>query len=345
MDGAGGRKYLTADHLGSTRVVTDSNQVVRSRRDYEPFGEEVGSSYGGRSAVGGYGGSDATRQRFTSKERDNESGLDYFGARYYSSAQGRFISADEPFAGQYESDPQTWNLYQYARNNPLVYVDPTGKDYDLYDKDGKLLGRVKDASELDKLGYKYTGSMDNGNILNFEGGYTATYVEGDPGSPVQALDDSGMTPLARGVFTELDRSAAASIKLINIAADITLTPISIISGTALFRGGITTLTIAQAGASTSIRIGRGLAHVLDRHAVGGAKTAGKSVFNAGEDIVGLIRQAETVSPVQQVGGNFQRVVNAGRIIGVDRVTGQPTSTYTVITNAVGDLVTAFPGKP
>jgi hypothetical protein len=49
--------------------------------------------------------------------------------------------------------------------------------------------------------------------------------------------------------------------------------------------------------------------------------------------------------VQQAGGNFQRVVEAGRIIGIDRATGQPTSIYTVITNAADDLITTFPGVP
>jgi len=66
--------------------------------------------------------------KFTGKERDNESGLDFFEARYYSGAQGRFTSADEPLAYQYESDPQTWNLYTYGRNNPLKFVDPDGHE-------------------------------------------------------------------------------------------------------------------------------------------------------------------------------------------------------------------------
>lgn len=62
--------------------------------------------------------------------------------------------------------------------------------------------------------------------------------------------------------------------------------------------------------------------------------------------MGLIRQAESVPAVQQAGRTtFQRVVDAGRTIGVDRATGQPTSTYTVITDAAGKLITAFPGKP
>jgi RHS repeat-associated protein len=65
--------------------------------------------------------------QFTGKERDAETGLDYFEARYLSSAQGRFTSPDEPLADQDPSLPQSWNLYAYGRNNPLLYVDPTGR--------------------------------------------------------------------------------------------------------------------------------------------------------------------------------------------------------------------------
>jgi RHS repeat-associated protein len=67
------------------------------------------------------------KQRFTGKERDGETGLDYFGARYLSGAQGRFTNPDSPFADQRPTDPQSWNLYSYTRNNPLVHVDPTGR--------------------------------------------------------------------------------------------------------------------------------------------------------------------------------------------------------------------------
>ena len=64
---------------------------------------------------------------FTGKERDAETGLDYFGARYYSSAQGRFTSPDAPFADQHPEDPQSWNLYVYGRNNPLRFIDDQGR--------------------------------------------------------------------------------------------------------------------------------------------------------------------------------------------------------------------------
>jgi len=104
--------------------------------------------------------------------------------------------------------------------------------------------------------------------------------------------------------------------------------------------------IVGAALNRSINITpRGLDHVLDRHVPGGAMSAGKSVFLAGEEVSALIRQSESVGATQQAGGNFQRIVNAGRNIGIDRATGRPTSIYTVITNDAGDLITAFPGMP
>ncbi len=56
-------------------------------------------------------------------------GLDYFGARYFSGAQGRFTSPDPHNEGAQLVDPHSWNMYSYVRNNPLRYVDPDGLDY------------------------------------------------------------------------------------------------------------------------------------------------------------------------------------------------------------------------
>jgi RHS repeat-associated protein len=67
------------------------------------------------------------RSRSTAKERDQESGLDYFGARYFGSSLGRFTSPDVPLLDQSPADPQSWNLYGYVRNNPLVFIDPSGR--------------------------------------------------------------------------------------------------------------------------------------------------------------------------------------------------------------------------
>jgi RHS repeat-associated protein len=64
--------------------------------------------------------------KFTGVERDAETTFDLMAARSNSGAQGRFMSPDTPTVGQDPSDPQSWNLYAYARNNPFKYVDPTG---------------------------------------------------------------------------------------------------------------------------------------------------------------------------------------------------------------------------
>ncbi len=125
--GGGGTSYLTADHLGSTRVVTGSDGTVKARYDYLPFGEEIAAGIGNRSTFNGYSQADGLRQKFGSYERDNETGLDFAQARYFSSIQGRFTSADDHLNDTRNSDPASWNLYAYVRNNPLRYVDPTGE--------------------------------------------------------------------------------------------------------------------------------------------------------------------------------------------------------------------------
>ncbi len=131
------KRYVVQDQLGSTRLVTNAAGGVMLRSDYLPFGEEIPSSVGGRTLLG-YGSDAGVKQGFTGKERDAETGLDYFGARYFSGAMGRFTSPDRPFFDQWEREPQSWNLYTYGRNNPLKFTDPTGTAS--YDSSGGWVG-------------------------------------------------------------------------------------------------------------------------------------------------------------------------------------------------------------
>ena len=121
--GGSGLEFLTEDHLGSVRLVTGALGNVIRRHDYRPFGQDL-SGVNGRGPK--YGNFENVK-RFTGKERDAETGLDYFGARYMSGAQGRFTSPDLPFFDQRPHDPQSWNLYSYGRNNPLSFFDPSGR--------------------------------------------------------------------------------------------------------------------------------------------------------------------------------------------------------------------------
>ena len=121
--------YVSVDHLGSVRMVTDQSGTVVARHDYLAFGEEIGAGYAGRTNAGLWGASDNADQRFTGQVRDVETGLDYFNARYYESPLGRFMSPDPENAGTDATNPQTWNAYVYGVNSPLSGTDPSGLNW------------------------------------------------------------------------------------------------------------------------------------------------------------------------------------------------------------------------
>ena len=114
--------YYAADALGSSRSIASTTSTPCFDADYYPFGGEHD-----------YTSSCTSNYKFTGQERDTESNSanDYFGARYYANSLGRFLSPDwsknpspVPF-GDF-ADPQTLNLFNYTRDNPLNRTDPTG---------------------------------------------------------------------------------------------------------------------------------------------------------------------------------------------------------------------------
>lgn len=118
--------FYHTDPTGTPLSMTDSNGSVVWKADYKPFGEEHAVT-----------GSAANDKRFVGKEKDEETGLSYFGARYEDAKIGRFTAVDpvravDPMTGKTNEklllNPQRLNVYAYGMNNPYRYVDSDGKN-------------------------------------------------------------------------------------------------------------------------------------------------------------------------------------------------------------------------
>ena len=115
--------YLTTDHLGSPRIITDQSGAVVSRKDFAAYGDEVVTPQ--RTAGLGYQPT-GIREDYTGYQRDEESGLEFAEARYYNPTHGRFTSVDPLTASATIRNPQTLNRYSYALNSPYKFTDPLG---------------------------------------------------------------------------------------------------------------------------------------------------------------------------------------------------------------------------
>jgi RHS repeat-associated protein len=112
--------YYFSDRLKTTNVVTDAQGNIKNESDFYPWGGELQ-----------FLANDSNHYKFNGKERDNETQLDYFGARYYSNGLGRYVTPDwaaKPITVPYANfgNPQTLNLYSYSKNNPTTFGDPDG---------------------------------------------------------------------------------------------------------------------------------------------------------------------------------------------------------------------------
>ncbi|HEV7920876.1 MAG TPA: RHS repeat-associated core domain-containing protein [Thermoanaerobaculia bacterium] len=117
---SGAVEHYTLDHLGTPRLITDGAGRKVAYHAYWPFGEEwsLGTAQ------------EASPLKFTGHERDADptggsAPLDYLHARYYGAGWGRFLAVDPGDSSAEE--PQTWNRYVYARNNPILHIDPDGR--------------------------------------------------------------------------------------------------------------------------------------------------------------------------------------------------------------------------
>jgi RHS repeat-associated protein len=162
---SGAIHYYFSDHLGSHAVVdtVSSSGTITCDQDIDYY------PYGG--VVHDYCGSTPQHYRFTGKERDAESGNDYFGARYYGPNLARFMVPDP--AGNAVADPanpQSWNLYAYVLNNPLSYSDPLGLFCAYLDDAGTGVGSIDANSDKDECGdnggYWIVGDYGGGSWIN-----------------------------------------------------------------------------------------------------------------------------------------------------------------------------------
>jgi RHS repeat-associated protein len=152
--------YLTSDNLGSPRITTDANGQVISRRDFMPFGEELGVNSPqtvARINIPQYNAGDGVRQKFTGYQKDVETQLDFAEARMYNNAHGRFTAVDPLLASGQSGDPRTFNRYAYVGNNPMNVTDSTGMSWD--QDYNTITGGGWDHYEISRLG----GSFDHVN--------------------------------------------------------------------------------------------------------------------------------------------------------------------------------------
>jgi len=298
-----------------------------------------GVPQGGRTTAQGYGTYDGIRQQFTSKERDNESGLDYFGARYYSSAQGRFTSVDPENAGADPGDPQSWNSYAYARNNPLKFTDPDGRKIKICDNEG----RCSEISDADANKYTFNneyarthGFAVSGNkIFDSQGNQVGTWVR-------TSFDD--LNDFANGVIFGSGNTAGLHQRLAPVqkVARVELAIISAFSVPVVEVGPIGTISIAAtqetATVGTTAAVEQGVNYVMNNPAkvshifantehnlqplasrLGGQENTVRAVLNA------LSGKLPSI-------GRFERVVNIG---------GQPVVVRGSVVNGVPKIGTMF----
>jgi RHS repeat-associated protein len=188
--------YYLADHLGTTTMELTSGGWPLYIGDFAPYGQEIIDGAVSSAPTD----TSSNHYKFTGKERDAESGLDYFGARYYASSMGRWMSpdwADKPEAVPYSSlgDPQSLNLYGYVGNNPLSKADPDGHCPTCIEEALEWAAETPAGEQISAWGATGMGALGAG--LGAAGGYIQTHLDSiGVSGPVAGIPSS-----ATGTYT------------------------------------------------------------------------------------------------------------------------------------------------
>jgi RHS repeat-associated protein len=282
-----GLHYELADPLGSRRILADVNGNVQQSCTSLPHGD-------GESCP-----TTPTEHLFTGKERDTESGNDYFGARYYSSNMGRFLSPDwsakeEPVPYATMDNPQSLNLYSYVQNNPLSHVDSDGHAGDIAvienGPDATLKQRAT-TSEGNPVGHSAIAITGRG-VFSFGnstplGSSASDYVSKQSSNRDSTITIIKTTPEQDAAAAKYLTDTAASGKSLGIATD----NCSSRTNGALDAAGIPGLTVPVAIPATPVTPG-GLVNVPAPTNIPG--TAGARAAAAGGTTITVPKGSTTV---------------------------------------------------
>ena len=232
-DSAGLHFHLT-DPLGTRRVQTNAEGLAEQNCQSLPYGDAQ-NCY----AVGTASGVTATPLFFTGKERDAESGLDYFGARYYGSNMGRFTSPDDG-SDQNPGNPQSWNLYSYGRNNPLIGTDPDGRTYNVCPT-GVASGSLG-CTNIDDKTFEANQKQDQANGVTYSKG-TISDSTGTQGSYTHDPDIAGNPAANIAAMGNIGNQGMAAIQAFTVGSVVGGATAG--AGLAAFGGGIGALTTVE----------------------------------------------------------------------------------------------------
>jgi len=280
------------------------------------------------------------RSRYTGKERDTESGNDYFEARYYGSSMGRFMSPDGPFDGSDPDDPQSWNLYSYVQNNPLTNTDPDGHDCVVQTRTGNNTETVTSSAGTCagvKVGDGQSATYVNGTVTGVKAGVDGHSIDigfnsydgqssGTQNAGAAPIPDSTNLAPGWGNNQQGYNTLGAASKVVTaatVAVGVTFGSVggAIVATDVLAGGGASLAGVGRSGASVANRLWHifgnpehGLGPLVQKF--GGPAAAYEAIQKAAQEQVSVVGAFKAVW-VQVGGMNIQ--VNGTVINGVVKI--------------------------